>query len=256
MAKPIILSFYNNVMDADFSNYQKLIVDKFNISKIPFISEEVKIWSQFSYLHHGDILNIMLREYINNYQYDTFIILDVDCFPLSYTVFDTAIEIANHGKIVGNKQRYNRRYCVNESILIDLKLDYISEENLPYVGPSFMCFTRELYLDLACPSFGNCTGNKRFLDEFSYDTGEAVSLAARKNNIELVFFTPKTSIINEKWHLGDPNITYGVGTTFEFNNEEVTFHNFNSRLNYHDYNSVFVNKAKEILEQNESGINY
>lgn len=239
MPTPIIYTVYNHRTDPTIPNYQRQVIEKFTTT-IPFVSEESFHWNNDPYVTHGDCLNLALRNYMASLKFDTFILLDVDCIPLHKDVIDLAIEVANKGKIIGNAQKFNRY------LMEGYELSKASADIHPmYIAPSFMCFTKELYYDLGWPSFTGCHGLYEMLDEYAFDTAENFSMQARKNNIELEFFLPTSSIIENNW--GDENIKYGVGTTYSYQNVEVTYHNWFSRYNFHNYNELFVKKAKEIL---------
>ena len=230
MANPVILTVYNNQIDPDFPSYQKQVIEKVNKSKIPFLCQQSDIWNSYPNLSHGDMLNLELRYLINERKYDTFILIDVDCIPLNYHVLDMVVDVADSGKIIGNAQCYSK--------------------GLTYVAPSFVCFSKQIFLQLLCPSLSSYPWQEKTNDKFALDAGEGLSHAARNNNIDLVFFTPKTVLqIQPNWHIGDQNKKLGIGTTFEYEGEEVTFHNFCSRYNHHDYNTFFVDKAKSVLNQ-------
>ena len=185
----------------------------------------------YSEMLHGDILNKFVNAAFYERGYDAILIMDIDCIPLSRKAIDITLNLAYQGKLVGNAQRS----C------------HIENGNHIYAASSFVCFSEETYSDMGRPNM---------LPNRDGDTCEQVTynFERLKNWWDLILYWPsKIDSPNEKgeyWNL-DTKGSYGIGTTFEYQNVPMSYHLFGSRLGL--WNELFFRKCEEVLNEN-SGI--
>jgi len=163
--------------------------------------------------------------------YDSILLLDVDCIPLSVNALNYIFERAEQGILIGNAQRSN----------------HIKNNQHVYPAPSALCFTYDTYLKLGKPSF-NPTDKG--------DTGEELSYIAEQLNIDIEMFLPNHyedlhmnpdgTKSTSPWDLSDNMPKFSIGTTFIKNNgEEMFYHLFQCRV--WQYNHLFFKKCEGIL---------
>jgi hypothetical protein len=157
------------------------------------------------------------------------LILDIDCIPLSSYAIEYSFQQAEKNILIGNIQRAN----------------HINNNAHLYVSPSSMCFSKDLYFSLDCPSFAS-THKGDIGEEFTYRA---------ENNIEYYYPshfeqqpTNKKGIIQNAWELNEALPTYGIGTTYSLNDIDMYYHLFQSR--YGTHNQLFYNRCNKLLNDN------
>jgi hypothetical protein len=178
---------------------------------------------------HGDILNRALTQLFYHFSYDCVLILDIDAVPLNRRALSRTLELAYDGNLVGNIQRSN--HCDNGQHT--------------FVAPSYMCFTRDYYEKCGHPNLAYT--NK-------WDTGELLTVNAGRFGLPVVKFMPcevtsPTYDTGEYWPLADGMPYYGIGTTFEYGGEPMSYHLFSAVRGV--YNHYFYKKCADIMEANQ-----
>lgn len=173
---------------------------------------------------HGEILDIYIPRILNNY--DSVLILDIDCIPLSSEALLSSFAKIEQGYLFG---------CAQRSL-------HIQNNEHVYIGSPCIGFTKDTYLKLDSPSF---------LPTYRGDTAEELTYKAESNIIPLQILMPSKydsdPYDGTQWDLGTNKPKYGVGTTFvNESGMEMFYHLFESRRLVHDY--LFINKCKEVLE--------
>lgn len=220
--KPIIVTTYNHRIDPRVPAYQSMVFEKLR-GTIPFMP--FKYPYEEDEMYHGDILNRVVHRVFYEMGGDALFIIDVDCIPLSSNAIKTVFDLVEAGHLVGNIQRSN----------------HIQNNQHVFVAPSCIAFSEETFMKLMCPSFTyNHIG----------DTAEQFTYNAEKENVPVTYFMPSDveSPYNEEgeyWDLKDGMPKYGIGTTFSYNNEPMTYHLFSSRYNSHT--KFFLDKCHSIL---------
>ena len=182
-----IISFYKIGLNEEIIKLQKRVFDKFNI-----LLDQVG----FDGCHSDAIEN-----FLENNNWDSISILDVDLIPLNSYVFDNAIKIINDKPVIyGNAQASN---------------------SSAYIAPSFINFTKYTFNRVGLKSFRGGTHEDKEID-----VAEKFSIIAREKNIELKFSLPIKSII-PLWYCrtGAIHFDFGIGTYYDNN----TFHCFEIR---------------------------
>ena len=206
-----IVSFYHKNLNPEIKILQKKVFDHFDINLIQF---------EFDGSHPQAI-----EFFLENNKWDLITLFDVDCIPTENKVITEILEIVDDNTIYGNAQFSN---CS------------------PYVGPSFMSFTKKLYEN---------SNHKKFHDgyylckngvETSFDCGEIfVKENLKKGNKQVLSYP--TSVIKKKWRFdGDetfPKFEFGVGTLFD----NKTFHCF--QIRFKENQNIFKNYVNELLNE-------
>lgn len=225
LKKRAIFTYCNPDVDRKISHLQSKVIERFN--KIPNCKYEFLMYNA----KDGDVvpdqvIDYALEELFFKNNYESILILDIDCIPLSEEALEYVFEEAEKGKIVGNVQRSN----------------HIQNNQHVYVAPSCICFTRDMFVKLGKPSFR--ISNRS-------DIGEELCFIAEENSVQLEMFMPskyeKLPYGDEKpWDLQDGMPKYGIGTTFvNKDGKEMYYHLFQSRLNY--FSDLFFLKCASIL---------
>jgi len=219
---PLIFTCYNHLIDKQMVDLQRQVVDKLR-GNIPY--KDLVYNFTMDMFDHGDILNRALTHIFYHFNHDCVLILDIDAIPLNTKAILKTFELAYSGNLVGNIQRAN--HCQNDKHT--------------YVAPSYMCFTRDFYEHCGSPNLAYT--NK-------YDTGEMLTVNAERFNMPVIKFMPHhvespTFDTQEYWPLADGMPTYGIGTTFEYNGEPLTYHLFGAARQI--YNHLFYTKCEQIL---------
>ncbi len=199
-----------------------MVVDKFR-GNIDFVS----VYHEYpnTKLNHGDLLNIWVNRLFNTTDCDCLLLLDIDCIPLSKESLDLTFELAYKGNLVGNIQRSN----------------HISNNQHVFVAPSFLTISKLTYKELGRPTFS---------DTEQGDVAEQLTYNAEKIQLPCVYYMPKHTELfpdGESWALADGMPKYGIGTTFEFKGQEMSFHLFQSRLGR--WNKLFYNRCHQIVNE-------
>lgn len=229
---PLVLTVYTDDLDNRIQGYHDMVVATLADKKFPYVSRKCAFWSQNKeFVGHGDILNIYINQFFSYTNHDIILLMDVDCIPLNDEIMDLSFELASQGNLVGNYQVFGLR-----------------ENALPYIAPSFMCFSKDTYYECSRPSFK--------LDK-TYDTGEFFSLAARKLNIPLVFYNIKHNdfTIDVKVKDREETVPAQCGVTYEYEGVESTYHLFFARENL-ETSKVFYDKCQQVILENCGKLDY
>lgn len=226
--KRCIFSYNNFQVDNKISQLQQRVIEKLN-KTFNCRYEYLFCNAPDTQVYHDEVLNYAFEKLFYKDNYDTIMLLDIDCIPLSSAAIDYVFEQAEKGQIVGNIQRSN----------------HIENNKHVYVAPSAMCITKEIYEKLGKPKF-NIT--------YRGDVGEEFTYIAEEKNVPVTMFYPSEYEqlpynSNEPWPLADNMPKYGIGTTFINENQEPMFyHLFQSRLG--KFNDNFFVKCANILLRN------
>lgn len=225
LKKRAIFTYCNPDVDKKISHLQGKVIEKFN--KIPNCKYEFLMYNaKDGEVVPDQVIDYALEELFFKQNYESILILDIDCIPLNAEALEYVFEEAEKGKIVGNVQRSN----------------HIQNNQHVYVAPSCICLTRDMFVKLGKPSFR--ISNRS-------DIGEELCFIAEENSVELGMFMPssyqKLPYGDEKpWDLKDGMPKYGIGTTFvNKDGKEMYYHLFQSRLNY--FSDLFFLKCASIL---------
>ncbi len=215
-----IFTIYNNAIDKRLFHYQSMVVDKFR-GDIEFLS----IYHEYpnDKINHGDVLGIWINRLFNTTNCDCLLILDIDCIPLTQKSIETTFELAYNGNLVGNIQRTN----------------HIQNNQHVFVAPSFLGLSKQTYKNLGRPTFS---------DSEDGDVAEQLTYNAENLGIPCIYYMPKHSELfpeGNSWALADGMPHYGIGTTFEFQGMDMSYHLFESRLG--KWNQMFYNKCHQLI---------
>ena len=131
------------------------------------------------------------------------LLLDIDAFPLSEEAIKLSFLMASKKGAFGNIQRTN---CIKNG------------ENL-FIGCSYICFDNKKLKPF---------GHSNWVINQRSDCGEEISWNFPEM-IDEELFRPLKTIFKPIWALEGDIPAYGIGTTFGFNNEPMTYHHFFSR---------------------------
>jgi hypothetical protein len=226
MRKRTIFSYANFQIDDKIKKLQSDVIGKFNQS----------LGAKYEYLEYqgadGEIIphqviNYALKELFFHRYYQTVLILDIDCIPLSTHALQYTFEQAEKGILIGNAQRSN----------------HLDNDEHVYVAPSAMCLTKEMFIDLDFPDF--------YPDHIKCDVGERLTYIAEEKGIPVEIYGPDNYECSptgaEYWPLNSNYKNYGIGTTFvNYKNEEMFYHLFEARTN--NFNKNFYDKCQGILK--------
>jgi hypothetical protein len=217
-----ILTMYNQVIDYNLVAYQSMVVNLFK-GDAEFITIQHHYANhEFS---HGNLLTKWTSTIFTETNCDCLLILDIDSIPLSREAVDLTFDMAYNGNLIGNIQRSN----------------HIENGKHVYVAPSFFCISKSTYKELGRPGFEpNDEGD--VAEQFTYN--------AEKLGIPYIFYMPRHSDSgygpnDDFWPLADDMPKYGIGTTFEFQGIDMSYHLFESHTGI--YNKLFYKKCHEII---------
>lgn len=225
--KRCIFTYNNFQVNNNIVDYQKLVIDKLNTIPNCF----------YEYLRYNAADGVVWPDTVIDYAfdnlfykrgYDTILLLDIDCIPLTSNSLLYMFEQAESGILVGNIQRAN----------------HLENNEHLYIAPSAICISRETFERLGKPSFApNNLG----------DVGESLTYAAEKLDLSMEMFIPShyqklPYQRSEPWPLSKDMPSYGIGTTFvNKKNQEMFYHLFQSSMNIH--NDLFYDKCISILKK-------
>ena len=222
--KPCIVSFFMDNIHPATVERQKLVVEKFNKSKI----EHVRVKCPMPTVdNNGDAVNNFMRmnDERDDMKFDVIVILDIDCIPLSDKTLDYFVEKAAAGSIIGNAQRSN----------------HIQNNQHVFAAPSLQAFSLETYNKLGRPTFRE---TKRG------DMSEELTYAAEEKGVPVELIMPlgyeRKPAECDFWPLADGMPVYGLGTTYG-NDElgEMSWHHF--QIRFPGNQRRFVEKCDEVL---------
>ncbi len=224
MSNPCIASLFMKNLDPKIVQLQKLVVEKYNKSKVTHYA----ILTDAPPGYTMDKLIDMLEER----GHDAIMFLDIDCVPLNDLAIDYFFEQAYSGKIIGDAQRSN----------------HIENGQHVFAAPHNVTFTIEMYRKL---------GNPSFMPNYRGDVAEELTFKAREANIPIEIVMPlrydATPIRMDwepkdappYWDLADGMPKYGIGTTFGTEGNEMFWHMYQS---FHPgQNERFIKKCEELL---------
>lgn len=221
--KRCIFTYANYQVDEKIINLQRKVIQKFNsINDCNY--QILRYNAKDPEVVPDQVIDHGLKELFK--KYDTILILDIDCVPLSTQALEYTFERAENGILVGNVQRSN----------------HIDNDKHVYVAPSCVALTWELFNEL---------GNLSFAPTNRGDIGEELSYKAETLNKKIEMYLPSSYEqfpyqMNEPWDLNDELPKYGIGTTFvNQNNQEMFYHLFQSRLGV--FNHLFYEKCSKLL---------
>lgn len=222
--KRAILTYYNDEIDKNLLMYQQKVLDKFNTV--------ADYYPLFCKLGTEQIIHYQGLDYgvaqLFSEEYDSVLILDVDCIPLNSYALEYIFERAEQNVLIGDAQRSG----------------HIENDEHLYIGSSCFCLSRQIYEDFGRMTFAP--------DHIQADTCEYYTYEAEKRGVELEIFMPKSYIrdpVDCSWDLGKGRGKFGIGTTFmNHKGVEMFFHLFSGREKI--YNVYFYDKCEEVLRIN------
>lgn len=226
--KRCIFTYSNFQVDEKIVTMQKKVIEKFNNI------ENCKFEYLFYNAKDGDVWPDQVIDYGFNklfYEdnYDTILLLDIDCIPLSPESLNYTFDQAEKNILVGNAQRAN----------------HIENNKHVYIAPSALCISKELFETMGKPSFR--PSNKG-------DVGEELTYVAEEKFKKIEMFLPShyeglPYQRDTPWPLNDILPNYGIGTTYvNKNGQEMFYHLFQSATNL--WNDKFFLKCANILIKN------
>lgn len=212
-----IYSIYMKNVPEELRSYQKQVVEKFLPENVHF--EQYLYEPQTEDIHHTfiDAHDYAIMECFKKNTSPIFILLDIDCIPLSRNAILFLISRAKAGALVG---------CAHTASHI--------QNCSTFVGPFCMAFSVAKYQELGSPSFLKTTRTDC--------AGELTSVWQIKKQ-EVNFLLP-SAVQNPRWKLQSYDI--GLGTTYA----DAFYHAFMAREG--TGNQLFIDKCKEILNTPES----
>ncbi|MBM3207924.1 MAG: hypothetical protein FJZ57_04890 [Chlamydiae bacterium] len=226
--KRAIFTFYNHQIDSELVRLHHEVVNKLNtLDNCDFCPLQYK--QPDGEMYPDDAMNYGIQHLFYEKNYDTILILEVDCIPFNPYSLEYTFKTAESGILVGDSQRAM----------------HLQNDEHMYVAPSAFCIAKDLYEKLGKISFAP-TRRGDIAEEYTYKCEEL------GNPIE--FYMPKHFIRHPRngyrWDLGKGRSSFGIGTTFVNKNQELMFfHLFESRS--HVWNSIFYDKCEEILNMNK-----
>ena len=228
MTRRAIFTYSNHQIDEKISYLQKQIINKFNTNKK----------CKYEYLHYKKPDGEMTPDQVIDYginklfyedNYDTVLMLDIDCIPLSEQALEYTFDQAEKGILIGNVRRSSHI------------------ENNKHISPAPSCIalTREMFEKLGKPSFAITNRG---------DIGEELAYIAEQQSMPIEMFMPSKfeenpvwpNDVRKPWDLQDGQPQYGIGTTFvDDKGNEMFYHLFQSRVNI--FNHLFFLKCASIM---------
>lgn len=228
LPKRCTFSCSNHQVDRKIATLQNKVLEKLNT--IPNCKNETLFYnSNEQELYHDQVLDYAFEKLFYEFNYDTVLLLDVDCVPLNTEALEYIFARAEQGILVGNIQRAN----------------HIENNKHIYVAPSAMCITKSMFEKMGRPSFKYTNRG---------DVAEELTYIAETMNIPIEYFMPsKYECLpldrDIPWPLADGMPEYGIGTTFVNQyGQEMFYHLFQSRFG--KFSDNFFVKCAEILLKN------
>jgi len=225
MTKRCIFTYANFQIERDVLISNQAVVEKFKAKDCTY--EFLNYNAPDGQIVPDQVIDFALEVLFFERQYDTVLIIDVDCVPLNKHALEYTFAQAEARTLIGNVQRSN----------------HIENNMHVYVAPSCMCLTRDMFSDLDFPSFAPTNRG---------DIGEEVSyIAERRKDMNMELFLPsKYEALpyseDKPWDLNLELPKYGIGTTFvNSKNEEMFYHLFQCRVGV--FNHYFYDKCKTLL---------
>ena len=110
-----IFTFYNLSLDPDIVKFQEEVVNKFNTGAafVPLCSR-----THGEEVIHPDAVDYGFNQLFVEEEYDTVLLLDVDCIPLNAYALEYTFEQAEKGKLIGNVQREECIWIMMSTIML------------------------------------------------------------------------------------------------------------------------------------------
>ena len=222
--KRAIFTYFNPQVDPELVQYQYKVIEKFNILE-NCTFEPLQYNANEYEISPDKVMDYAINHLFYEKNYDTILILDIDCIPLSTHALEYVFDKAEDGLLIGNVQRS----C------------HIENGEHLYVAPSCMCISKK--------TFDKYDGLK-FAITSRGDIAEEYTYLSEDNDVKVEMFMPSSFVRNPRhgtiWDLGKDKLEYGIGTTFSSDDgEEMFFHLFESRLSI--WNSIFYDKCEYVL---------
>jgi hypothetical protein len=202
-ARAVIVSFYMANVPAEVVAAQRDVLMR-------LAPDDVAIQQVRTRLRHDDSIDLFLSRSL----YPAFVILDIDCIPVSATAISDLLARAEAGALAGAVQRTLHKE--NDAHL--------------FVAPSCLAITRETYDALGRPSVRKTQRG---------DVAEEVTFVAEARGVPVDFLWPSHSD-DAIWELRDGK-RYGHGTTFE----HAFWHAFEIR--YPEHHRRFIARCEDVL---------
>ncbi len=244
--KSIIFSIYCENISKEMLQMQKAVVDKFRPKNVEFI--QVKSYVPKKYLDfvryfnaqlpasvHSDGLNECIKKHLSSY--DVFVILDIDCIPISFESIPYLIRQASDNVLVGTAHSWlkgDKKGGVNTRIThLDLK-----DHGHVYVAPFAMAISNDLYKKLGINFAQNETG----------DVAENITFKSEDLGIPIDFIWPTKHEEKDCFWPLKPGIITGGKATYGNCRGDLFWHLLCGRFTHRQ--NMFIEKCKEILGEN------
>jgi hypothetical protein len=228
MKKRAIFSYCNFQIEKNIAVEQKRVIEKLNT--LPNCKYEYLFYNKpDGEVCPDHVINYAFNKLFYEDNYDTILMLDIDCIPLNTRALEYTFDRAESGVYIGNAQRAN----------------YLQNNQHIYPAPSGMAISKEMFERIGKPSFSVTRRG---------DIGEELCYRCEELGIEIELYMPggyeePAYTYNEQrevWPLKDGQPKYAIGTTFvDAQNNEMFYHLFQCRL--HVFNHHFYAKCKSIL---------
>lgn len=172
----VIVSFYMDNIPSNILNIRKKAIET-------LIGDEFDIQTILTHDSHSNSID----RFLDTVPYDSILIIDFDCLPLSREAVHQIFEYAERDVLVGAAQRAN----------------HIPNGGHLYVGPFCMAFSKDLYKRLGSPSFS---------ETYRSDVGEELTYHAERLGEKVLMMWP-SHVDEPLWKLTDFE-SFGLGTTY------------------------------------------
>ena len=224
--KRAIFSYCNFQIHKVFPDYQKAVIDKFNI----FMDVDYKFLSYNApdgEVFPDNAIDLGLKTLFYEEDYTDVLILDIDCIPLTSNAIHYTFEKTAEGYLIGNVQRSH----------------HLQNSEHLFCGASCVGLSRETFDAIGRPS-SKPTNRSDICEEFTW--------ICEDKNIPIEFYVPDRYedvpfTQGYAWELDGKLKPYGIGTTF-VNSKGVDYfyHLFESRTGLHV--EKFLKRAKALLD--------
>lgn len=222
--KKAIFTYHNRQISPKIVSLQQEVVEKFS-SKLSIDYKKAFYSEPDGVVYPDNVIDVYLNELFYQHEYDVILILDIDCIPLNTDALETTFEMISHNWLVGNAQRSH----------------HLDNNQHIFCGASCVGISKQLYEELGKPS---AEPNSRS------DICEEYTWLAEEAGKTVKFFKPlgyQKLPYNETkpWALNHEMNSYGIGTTFCYDDIPFYYHLFQSRLGLYD--DLFIRKCESIL---------
>jgi hypothetical protein len=226
--KRAIFSYCNFQIEQEIATAQKNVINKLNT--LPNCKYEFLFYNKpDGEVCPDHVINYAFNKLFYEDNYDTILMLDIDCIPLNTRALEYTFDRAESGVLIGNAQRTN----------------YLKNDQHIYPAPSGVAITKSLFEKIGKPSFGVTNRG---------DIGEELCYKCEEAGVEVELYMPLNyeeeaytyNNQREVWDLKDGQPKYAIGTTFgDASSNEMFYHLFQCRL--HVFNHRFFTKCNSIL---------